>query len=146
MARALAGEAGCTFFYKSGSEFDEMFVGVGASRLRDLFKEARKKAPSIIFIDEIDALAGKRREMDSSHSRDTVNQLLAEMDGFRPTDNVIVIGATNMSKALDPAVKRPGRFDKTIHVPLPDVKGREEIFKYYLHKIKTDPKYMAFII
>ncbi|KAL4508266.1 hypothetical protein ABPG72_003570 [Tetrahymena utriculariae] len=143
LARALAGEAGCSFFYKSGSEFDEMFVGVGASRVRELFKKAREKAPSIIFIDEIDSVAGSRRSTDPSNSRDTVNQILAEMDGFKQTDNVIVIGATNFEQAIDPAIKRPGRFDKLIHVPLPDIRGREQLFEYYLKNIKYDPDVKA---
>lgn len=95
MARALAGEAGCNFFYKCGSEFDEMFVGVGASRIRSLFEKARQNAPSIIFIDEIDSIGGKRNFNNSKHSRDTINQILTELDGFKDTDNVIVIGATN---------------------------------------------------
>ncbi|CAD8199289.1 unnamed protein product [Paramecium pentaurelia] len=140
LARALAGEAGCAFFYKSGSEFDEMFVGVGASRVRDIFKAARAKAPAIIFIDEIDSIGGRRRAQDPGSSRDTINQILTEMDGFKQTESVIVIGATNFEKVLDPALKRPGRFDKMIHVPLPDVKGREQIFSYYLKKIKFDEK------
>ncbi|CAD8190348.1 unnamed protein product [Paramecium octaurelia] len=138
LARALAGEAGCAFFYKSGSEFDEMFVGVGASRVREIFKAARQKAPSIIFIDEIDSIGGRRRAQDPGYSRDTINQILTEMDGFKQSESVIVIGATNFEQVLDPALKRPGRFDKMIHVPLPDVKGREQIFSYYLQKIKYD--------
>lgn len=125
MARALAGEAGCSFFYKSGAEFEEIFVGVGASRIRELFKTAREKAPSIIFIDEIDTIASKRNPMSVQNSaRDCINQILSEMDGFKQSDNVIVIGATNMEESLDAAIKRPGRFDKIIHVPLPDVRGR----------------------
>ncbi|CAD8076415.1 unnamed protein product [Paramecium primaurelia] len=140
LARALAGEAGCAFFYKSGSEFDEMFVGVGASRVREIFKAARAKAPSIIFIDEIDSIGGRRRAQDPGYSRDTINQILTEMDGFKQTESVIVIGATNFEQVLDPALKRPGRFDKMIHVPLPDVRGREQIFSYYLNKIKFDEK------
>ena len=138
MARALAGEAGCNFFYKSGSEFDEVFVGVGSKRIRELFKEARKKKPAIIFIDEIDALTSQRNPMLSSVSRNTINQLLAEMDGFRKTENVIVIGATNLPQAIDKAVMRPGRFDKTIHVSLPDIEGRKNIIKFYLKRIKYD--------
>lgn len=90
------------------------------------------KAPSIIFIDEIDSVAGIRKEFDPAHNRDTINQILSEMDGFKKTDNIIVIGATNLEQALDYAIKRPGRFDKTIHIPLPDIKGRQSIFKYYL--------------
>lgn len=125
LVRALAGEANCSFFYKAGAEFDEIFVGIGASRVRELFKKAREKAPSIIFIDEIDSIAGTRKAMDNSHSRDSINQILSEMDGFRQSDNVIVIGATNFPQIIDPAIKRPGRFDKIIHVPLPDMRGRE---------------------
>eukprot|EP01016_Furgasonia_blochmanni_P047136 TRINITY_DN689_c0_g1_i13.p1 TRINITY_DN689_c0_g1~~TRINITY_DN689_c0_g1_i13.p1 ORF type:complete len:540 (+),score=132.30 TRINITY_DN689_c0_g1_i13:559-2178(+) len=146
LARALAGESACSFFYKSGSEFDEIFVGMGARRVRELFKKARSKSPSIIFIDEIDSLAGRRSAMEPSYSRDTINQILAEMDGFKQTDNIVVIGATNMEQALDPAIKRPGRFDKVIHVPLPDVRGREDIFKYYLEKIKYDNNIDASIL
>ena len=108
-----------------------MFVGVGASRVRDLFKKAREKAPSIIFIDEIDSVAGKRRSLDPSHARDTINQILSEMDGFKQTDNVVVIGASNFEQAIDPAIKRPGRFDKIIHVPLPDVRGRQQV-RFYI--------------
>lgn len=143
LARALAGEAGCSFFYKTGSEFDEMFVGVGASRVRELFKKAREKAPSIIFIDELDSVAGTRRSADPGHSRDTVNQILAELDGFKQSDNVIIIGATNFEEAIDPAIKRPGRFDKIIHVPLPDIRGREKIFEYYLKTIKVNSEIKA---
>jgi len=113
-------------------------VGMGARRVRELFKKARQKAPSIIFIDEIDSVAGTRKSADPSYTRDTINQILAEMDGFKQTDNVIILGATNFPEAIDPAVKRPGRFDKIINVPLPDVKGREDIFTYYLKKIKID--------
>jgi len=124
-----------------------MFVGVGASRVRDLFKKARERAPSIIFIDELDSVAGTRKSIDPSHSRDTVNQILSEMDGFKQSDNVIVIGATNLDQAIDPAIKRPGRFDKIINVPLPDIRGREEIFKYYLKNItynnQLSPKELA---
>jgi len=146
LARALAGEAQCTFFYKAGSEFDELFVGMGARRVRELFKKARQKAPAIIFIDEIDSVAGTRRAADPSYTRDTINQILAEMDGFKQTDNVIIVGATNFPEAIDPAVRRPGRFDKIINVPLPDVKGREEVFNYYLKKIKIDNNVNASIL
>jgi ATP-dependent metalloprotease len=134
LARAIAGEAGCSFIYCTGSNFDEMFVGVGAKRIRELFTEAKKHKPCIIFIDEIDSLLSKSRRFNSEHSssRATINQLLTEMDGFEKTENILIIGATNHEDALDPAAVRPGRFDKKIHVPLPDVKGREEIFEYYL--------------
>ena len=138
MARALAGEAGCKFYYKSGSEFDEIFVGVGSKRVRELFKKARNDSPAIIFIDEIDAMTASRNPMFSSVSRNTINQLLTEMDGFKPSDNVIVIGATNMANSIDKAVLRPGRFDKIIDVSLPDIKGREKIIDYYLKKVKHE--------
>ena len=127
LARAIAGEAGCSFIFCSGSDFDEMFVGVGAKRVRSLFKEARKHSPCIIFIDEIDSLlSGQRRKGNSEHSssRATLNQLLAEMDGFDKNENIMVIGATNHESSLDPAAVRPGRFDKKIHVPHPDINGR----------------------
>ncbi|CAD8076171.1 unnamed protein product [Paramecium sonneborni] len=136
LARALAGEANCSFFYKSGAEFDEMFVGVGASRVRELFQNARKKSPSIIFIDEIDSIGGRRQMNNPTSSRETINQILTEMDGFKQNDGVIVIGATNFEQVLDPALKRAGRFDKIMHIPLPDIKGRQQIFSYYLNKIK----------
>jgi ATP-dependent metalloprotease len=134
LARAIAGEAGCSFIYCTGSHFDEMFVGVGAKRIRELFTEAKKNKPCIIFIDEIDTLLSKGRRFGSEHSssRATINQLLTEMDGFEKTENILIIGATNHEDALDPAAVRPGRFDKKIHVPLPDVKGREDIFDFYL--------------
>ena len=125
MAKALAGESKCSFFYKSGAEFEEVYVGVGARRMRDLFKAAKKHAPSIIFIDEIDSIAGRRGAGSMSESRQCINQLLAEMDGFRKNDSVIVVAATNLEQSLDPAVKRSGRFDKIVRVPLPDIKGRE---------------------
>lgn len=137
LARAIAGEAGCNFIFCSGSDFDEMFVGVGAKRIRSLFKEARKHSPCIIFIDEIDSLIGgsRRGGMEHSSSRATINQILAEMDGFEKNENIIVIGATNHQDSLDPAAIRPGRFDKKIHVPHPDINGREDIFNLYLGKI-----------
>jgi ATP-dependent metalloprotease len=131
MARALAGEANCSFFYKSGAEFEEIYVGVGAKRVRELFDKARKSAPSIIFIDEIDALAGQRNPMQNSTVRGTINQILGEMDGFRQTDNIIVIGATNLEKSIDKAILRPGRFDKVINIPYPDFEGRRKILEYY---------------
>ena len=139
LAKAVAGESGIPFFYMSGSEFVEMFVGVGASRVRDLFKEARKKSPSIIFIDEIDAVA-KKRDTGISHDEmeSTLNQLLVEMDGFGTDTNVVVMAATNLKETLDPAIMRPGRFDRTIEVSLPSIKEREEIFMIYLKKLKLD--------
>ena len=134
LARAVAGEAGCPFFSISGSDFVEMFVGVGASRVRDLFDQAKKNAPSIIFIDEIDAV-GRHRGTGIGGGHDereqTLNQLLVEMDGFTGKDNVIVIAATNRRDILDPALLRPGRFDRQIVVGYPDVKGREQILKVH---------------
>jgi ATP-dependent metalloprotease len=137
LARAIAGEAGTSFIYCTGSHFDEMFVGVGAKRVRELFTEAKAHKPCIIFIDEIDTLLSRSRRFASEHSssRATINQLLAEMDGFEKNDNILVIGATNHEDILDPAAVRPGRFDKKIHVPLPDINGREQIFDLYLDKI-----------
>ena len=137
IARAIAGDSGCNFIFCTGSDFDEMFVGVGASRVRQLFKVAREMQPCIIFIDEIDSLisATRRSANEGSSSRATINQLLSEMDGFTKNENICVIGATNHHDTLDPAATRPGRFDKKIHVPRPDVNGREEIFKLYLDKI-----------
>uniref|UniRef100_A0AAV2LAA3 ATP-dependent zinc metalloprotease YME1L1 n=1 Tax=Knipowitschia caucasica TaxID=637954 RepID=A0AAV2LAA3_KNICA len=147
LARAVAGEADVPFYYASGSEFDEMFVGVGASRIRNLFKEAKANAPCVIFIDELDSVGGKRIESPMHpYSRQTINQLLAEMDGFKPNEGVIVIGATNFAEALDNALVRPGRFDMQVTVPIPDVKGRTEILNWYLSKIKVDSAAEAEII
>ena len=134
LAKAIAGEANVPFLSVSGSEFVEMFVGVGASRVRDLFEQAKKHAPCIVFIDEIDAV-GRRRGAGISGGHDereqTLNQLLVEMDGFESSDGIIVIAATNRPDILDPALLRPGRFDRQIHVPLPDVRGRLEILKIH---------------
>ena len=134
LAKAVAGEAGCPFFPISGSDFVEMFVGVGASRVRDLFEQAKKNAPSIIFIDEIDAV-GRHRGAGLGGGHDereqTLNQLLVEMDGFTGNESVIVIAATNRRDILDPALLRPGRFDRQIVVGYPDIKGREEILKVH---------------
>ena len=137
LARAVAGEAGCKFYNKTASEFEEMLVGLGARRVRDLFAAARKNAPAIIFLDEIDALGGKRKMTigGSGAERQTLNQLLSSMDGFAKNENVIVIAATNAPEILDPALVRPGRFDTTVDVPLPDVKGRKAIIEHYLRKI-----------
>lgn len=149
IARAIAGEAGVNFIFITGSDFDEMFVGVGAARIRKLFKKAKESAPCIIFIDEIDSLLTKsRRSGEHSSSRGTLNQFLAEMDGFSKLDQVYVIGATNHEKDLDPAAVRPGRFDKTIHINYPDEDGRIEIINFYLERIKMkkaelDSKYLA---
>ena len=135
MAKAIAGEAGVPFFTTSGSEFVEVFVGVGASRVRSLFKKARSKAPCIIFIDEIDA-AGRKRNAGGGGSEmeqdQTLNQLLVEMDGFTASDGVVVLGATNRVDVLDPALTRPGRFDRHVNVPRPDVKGRLSILKVHV--------------
>ena len=134
IARAVAGEATCSFFYKSGSEFQEMWRGTGKDNVKAIFDNAKAHSPAIIFIDEIDAVGGKR----GNSGNVAINQLLAEMDGFAKSDNVIVIGATNLEDSLDPALVRSGRFDKVIRVPLPDQAGREKIFQYYLSKIKHD--------
>ena len=142
LARAVAGEAGVPFFSISGSDFVEMFVGVGAARVRDLFAQAAANAPSIIFIDELDAL-GKARGINMLSSHDereqTLNQLLAEMDGFDPNKNVIMMAATNRPEILDPALLRPGRFDRQVLVDRPDVKGREKILLLHAKKIKLAP-------
>lgn len=139
MAKAIAGEAGVPFFFCSGSEFDEMFVGVGARRIRELFAAARKQAPCIIFIDEIDSLGGKRTAKDPFYSKQTLNQILSEMDGFKSSEGIIVIGATNLLESLDKALIRPGRFDRHIEVPLPDLRGRKEILDLYLKKVPLNP-------
>ncbi|KAH9951246.1 ATP-dependent metallopeptidase Hfl [Amylocystis lapponica] len=139
LARAVAGEAGVPFFFSSGSEFDEMFVGVGAKRVRDIFAAARKKQPAIIFIDELDAIGGKRSSRDQHYMKQTLNQLLVEMDGFLQTEGVIVIAATNFPDSLDPALVRPGRFDRHIAVPLPDVRGRAQILKHHMKDVIVAP-------
>ena len=140
LAKAVAGEAGVPFFSISGSDFVEMFVGVGASRVRDLFDQAKKNAPSIVFIDEIDAV-GRRRGAGLGGGHDereqTLNQLLTEMDGFEGNNGVIILAATNRPESLDPALLRPGRFDRRVPVELPDLKGREEILKVHARKIKV---------
>lgn len=144
LAKAVAGEAGVPFVTTSGSEFVEMFVGVGASRVRDLFKVAREKAPSIIFIDEIDAVGKKRggRMGGGNEERDnTLNQLLVEMDGFQTDSSVVVLAATNRSDSLDAALLRPGRFDRQVEIGLPSIKERAEIFGVHLQKIEVDPMY-----
>jgi ATP-dependent metallopeptidase hflB len=138
LAKAVAGEANVPFFSMSGSEFVEMFVGMGASKVRDLFKQAKEKAPCIVFIDEIDAI-GKKRDghIGGNDEREqTLNQLLTEMDGFEGNSGVIILAATNRPDALDPALTRPGRFDRRVPVELPDLKGREEILKVHAKKIK----------
>ncbi|GBE82242.1 Mitochondrial inner membrane i-AAA protease supercomplex subunit YME1 [Sparassis crispa] len=146
LARSVAGEAGVPFFFASGSEFDEMFVGVGAKRVRDLFAAARKRQPAIIFIDEIDAIGGKRSNRDTQYMKQTLNQLLVEMDGFLQTEGVIVIAATNFPDSLDPALVRPGRFDRHIAVPLPDVRGRVQILKHHMKDVVVAPNVDATIL
>ncbi|MCC8075840.1 MAG: ATP-dependent zinc metalloprotease FtsH [Clostridiales bacterium] len=138
LAKAVAGEANVPFFSISGSEFVEMFVGMGASKVRDLFKQAKEKAPCIVFIDEIDAIGKKRdAQLSSNDEREqTLNQLLTEMDGFEGNNGVIILAATNRPESLDPALTRPGRFDRRVPVELPDLKGREEILKVHAKKIK----------
>ena len=142
LATAVAGEAGVPFFSMSGSEFVEMFVGMGASKVRDLFKQAKEKAPCIVFIDEIDAIGQKRNAgsgMGGNDEREqTLNQLLTEMDGFESNNGVIILAATNRPESLDPALTRPGRFDRRVPVELPDLAGREAILKVHARKIKMD--------
>jgi len=142
LARAIAGEAGVPFFTISGSDFVEMFVGVGASRVRDMFEQAKKNAPCIVFIDEIDAV-GRARGVGIGGGNDereqTLNQLLVEMDGFEANEGVIIVAATNRKDVLDPALLRPGRFDRTIHVPNPDIKGREKILNVHARKVPLGP-------
>jgi ATP-dependent metalloprotease len=138
--RAVAGEAGVPFFYMSGSEFDEVYVGVGAKRVRELFQQARTKAPAIVFIDELDAIGGKRKSRDASYHRQTLNQLLNDLDGFDQTTGVIFIAATNHPESLDQALTRPGRFDRHVQVELPDVGGRLAILKYHTKKIRLNPE------
>ena len=139
LAKAVAGEANVPFFSMSGSEFVEMFVGMGASKVRDLFKQAKEKAPCIVFIDEIDAIGKKRDgQLGGNDEREqTLNQLLTEMDGFEGNNGVIILAATNRPESLDPALTRPGRFDRRVPVELPDLKGREEILKVHARKIKV---------
>ena len=149
LARAIAGEANVPFFSISGSDFVEMFVGVGASRVRDMFEQGKKNAPCIIFIDEIDAV-GRHRGAGLGGGNDereqTLNQLLVEMDGFETNAGVIIIAATNRPDVLDPALLRPGRFDRQVHVPLPDIIGREKILKVHMKKIKASKKIEARVI
>lgn len=136
LAKAIAGEAGVPFFFSSGSQFEEVYVGLGAKRVRELFEAAKKKSPAIIFIDEIDAVGGTRKLKDQSALKMTLNELLVQMDGFDENNGVIVIGATNFAEALDEALLRPGRFDKHVTVPLPDVGGRKAILEMYAEKTK----------
>ena len=147
LARATAGEAGVPFFFMSGSEFDELYVGVGAKRVRELFTKARARAPAIVFIDELDAIGGKRKSKDQAYAKQTLNQLLVELDGFSQTEGIIILGATNFPDSLDKALTRPGRFDKIVPVELPDVRGRIEILKHHLKKVSlakdVDPSIIA---
>ena len=140
LARAIAGESQVPFFSISGSDFVEMFVGVGAARVRDMFEQAKKNAPCILFVDEVDAV-GRQRGAGMGGGNDereqTLNQLLVEMDGFEENLGVIVIAATNRPDVLDPALLRPGRFDRQVVVPLPDIRGREEILRVHLRKVKS---------
>ena len=141
LAKAVAGEAGVSFFSMSGSEFVEMFVGMGASKVRDLFRQAKEKAPCIVFIDEIDAIGQKRDSIGGGRNDEreqTLNQLLTEMDGFEGNAGVIILAATNRPETLDPALTRPGRFDRRVPVELPDLKGREEILRVHARKIKVE--------
>ena len=143
LAKAVAGEANVPFFSISGSEFVEMFVGMGASKVRDLFKQAKEKAPCIVFVDEIDAI-GKKRDGGkfgggNDEREQTLNQLLTEMDGFEGSNGVIILAATNRPESLDPALTRPGRFDRRVPVELPDLQGREAILRVHAKKIKTEP-------
>ena len=142
LARAIAGEAGVPFFTISGSDFVEMFVGVGASRVRDMFEQAKKNAPCIVFIDEIDAV-GRHRGHGLGNSNDereqTLNQLLVEMDGFEANEGIIIIAATNRPDVLDPALLRPGRFDRQVVVPIPDIEGREKILAVHMKKVPLAP-------
>lgn len=137
LARAVAGEADVPFFFMSGSEFDEVYVGVGAKRVRALFNAARAKAPAIVFIDELDAIGGKRNERDAAYVKQTLNQLLTELDGFSQQSGVIILGATNFPQLLDKALTRPGRFDRNVVVPLPDVRGRMEILKHHMKNVQV---------
>jgi ATP-dependent metalloprotease len=146
LARAVAGEAQVPFFYMSGSEFDEVYVGVGAKRVRELFANARSKSPAIIFIDELDAVGSKRHERDAAYAKQTLNQLLTELDGFEQNSGVIIIGATNFPESLDKALTRPGRFDRNVAVSLPDVRGRIDILKHHMRNIKVDVDVDASII
>ena len=137
LARAVAGEAGVPFFFMSGAEFDEIYVGVGAKRVRELFANARAKAPAIIFIDELDAVGGKRNERDPAYVKQSLNQLLTELDGFSQDTGVIILAATNFPQLLDRALTRPGRFDRNVIVPLPDVRGRMEILKHHMKNVQV---------
>jgi cell division protease FtsH len=142
LARAIAGEAGVPFFTISGSDFVEMFVGVGASRVRDMFEQAKRNAPCIVFIDEIDAV-GRHRGAGLGNGNDereqTLNQLLVEMDGFEANEGIIIVAATNRPDVLDPALLRPGRFDRQVVVPRPDIEGRQKILEVHTRKSRSHP-------
>lgn len=146
LAKAVAGEADVPFFYCSGSEFEEMFIGLGAKRVRELFAQAKKSTPCIIFIDEIDAIGGTRKEKDNQAMRMTLNQLLVELDGFESSEGIIIIGATNFPEMLDAALIRPGRFDREVGVPLPDVNDRKEIIEHYLSLVKASKEVDATVL
>ncbi|EAS36224.3 ATP-dependent metallopeptidase HflB [Coccidioides immitis RS] len=146
LARAVAGEAGVPFFYMSGSEFDEIYVGVGAKRVRELFNQARAKAPAIIFIDELDAIGAKRNERDAAYVKQTLNQLLTELDGFSQSSGVIILAATNYPQLLDKALTRPGRFDRKVVVGLPDVRGRVDILKHHMKNVQISTDVDAAVI
>lgn len=136
LAKAVAGEANVPFIYASGAEFDEMFVGLGSMRIRQMFEAAKKQAPAIIFIDEVDAIGSKRNPRDPQHARMSLNQLLVELDGFSGHEGIVVIAATNFPETLDKALLRPGRFDRHVNVPLPDVKGRRDILDLFLRNVR----------
>lgn len=137
IAKAIAQESGCSFFYESASSFIEMYVGVGAKRIRELFEKASAKQPAIIFIDEIDAIASKRTGTTNDERLQTLNQLLCLMDGFDSKSSIIVLAATNNAQALDPAIKRSGRFDRIIKIPLPNQKSRQAILELYIKKLPS---------
>ncbi len=139
LARAVAGEAGVPFFFMSGSEFDEVYVGVGAKRVRELFAAAKAKSPAIVFIDELDAIGGKRNARDAAYVKQTLNQLLTELDGFEQNSGVIILAATNFPEMLDKALTRPGRFDRNVVVGLPDVRGRMAILQHHMKNVIAGP-------
>lgn len=140
LAKALAGESNCNFYYISASMIESKYVGSGAANIRSLFAEARKNSPSIVFFDEFDSIAGKRNASGGANnvSRNTINELLNEIDGFKKNEKVFVVGSTNFPQSLDPAILRPGRFDKILKIPKPTVKGRQKILEHYLKKVQHD--------